>query len=80
MIFFFHMRRIMIRYQFGIRSKLLFRTFRNSAEMDFDISGDGVIDLSGIWLHNWNTDKEYLLTHKDVEDFYDGQPITLFGV
>ena len=52
----------------------------NSAEMDFDISRDGVLDFSGIWLQNWNTDKEYLLTHKDVEDFYDGQPITLFGV
>lgn len=52
----------------------------NSAETDFDIKGEGVIDLSGIWLHNWNTDKEYLLTHKDVEDFYNGQPITLFGV
>ena len=52
----------------------------NSAEMDFEISGDGIIDLPRIWLHNWNTDKEYLLTHKDVEDFYKGRQIILIGV
>ena len=50
----------------------------SKAIRDNEISTQGAtIAINGRIL---DTDKEYLLTHKDVEDFYDGQPITLFGV
>ena len=43
--------------------------------MDFDLVGEGECDFFGITLFNYNTDKQYLVTHKDAEDFFKGNEI-----
>lgn len=51
----------------------------NSIEMDFDLVGEGECDFFGITLFNYNTDKQYLVTHKDAEDFFKGNEILLYA-
>ncbi|MEI3172635.1 MAG: hypothetical protein V8S76_00795 [Lachnospiraceae bacterium] len=56
----------------------------NSSELDFDLMGEGYPDVYnvgvlGYWLYNYNTQKKYLVSPKDAEDFYKGKPIKLEG-
>lgn len=49
----------------------------DSIELDFEF---GEADSSGYWLYNTNTDKNYLLTYKDEQDFMEGKTIRLVAV
>nr|DAJ62525.1 MAG TPA: hypothetical protein [Caudoviricetes sp.] len=56
----------------------------NSSELDFDLMGEGYPDVCnvgviGYWLYNYNTQKKYLVSPKDAEDFYKGKCIKLEG-
>lgn len=56
----------------------------NSSELDFDLMGEGYPDVCnvgviGYWLYNYNTQKKYLVSPQDAEDFYKGKRIYLEG-
>ena len=51
----------------------------NSIELDFDFPEDSIYEFAGARVYNYNTGMEYLITNKDVKDFYEGKPIHLYG-
>ena len=56
----------------------------NSSELDFGLMNEGYPDVCnvgvlGYWLYNYNTQKKYLVSPQDAEDFYKGKRIILKG-
>lgn len=56
----------------------------DSAELDFDLMFEGEpvifnVGVLGYWLYNYNTQKKYLVSPQDAEDFYKGKRIKLEG-
>ena len=56
----------------------------DSAELDFNLMFEGEpvtfnVGVLGYWLYNYNTQKKYLVSPQDAEDFYKGKRIILKG-